>query len=321
MREDQLIAAMVQRFRRSAAQKNAPFAADAEIVEIGDSLWALTVDEFSPEEDLFGDLDPALLGHNLVTAVLSDLYACGAEPSFFMHSMVLPENARADFLEQLTQGISDTLDHAGCYLLGGDLGRAENWRYTGFALGQVRPTKPLMRVLPNREQSLWITGTLGDANLAVAARQPAPLFELRREHARYIRAHATGCIDTSGGLMDALWSLRMVNPTLRFEVDRAALPIDPAVGEFCQASGVPVEVFLFGGAGEYELLFAAEPQAIPDVEATRIATVAPSPTPGLFAGVAGQQVEIDQPPPCPRGYANQQAYIDALLQQVQDVFG
>ena len=276
-------------------------------MEIGGKVWAATMDEFSPEEDLFGDIEPAVLGHNLVTAVLSDLFACGARPEFFMHSMVLSQRTDNYFVDQLAKGMSSTLDKTGCYLLGGDVGRSDNWRYTGFAMGPIESGRNVSRVLPAERQSLWITGTIGDANLAALMRQSAPLFELRLAEARYISKNATGCIDTSGGLMDALWSLRTVNPMLRFEVDIAALPIDDAVIEFCATNDIPVEAFLFGGAGEYELLFSTMAETVPDIQVTKVATVFPSRMPGVFACVEGSQLEIKQPPPCPRNLENKEA--------------
>ena len=81
MNEYELIRAMAGRFPRHPAQENEPFTCDAEIIRLGDELWGLTMDEFTPEEDRFTMEEPEILGANLANATLSDLYAAGAEPA------------------------------------------------------------------------------------------------------------------------------------------------------------------------------------------------------------------------------------------------
>lgn len=319
MREESLIDAIWRKFPRAPDQRNGPFESDAEIVTIADELWAITVDEFSEAEDAFGGLEAENLGHNLVTGVLSDLFACGATPRFFLHAMVLPPQTWN--VETLVEGIRLALDEASVFLLGGDLGHAPAWRYTGAALGSVESGRPVTRRMPATEHSLWITGTLGDANLAVLNRLPAPKLELRSAESRYIRMRAAACIDTSGGLMDSLWTLHTQNPAMRFEIDAASLPYDPAVIEFAAKRDVPPPAFLFGGAGEYELLFAAAPGEIPGIGAACIGWTVPSSEPGLFLQVNGRPRHVTEPPPCPRASTDQEDYIQAILTQVRHVFG
>lgn len=78
MREYDLITSILGNFSRSEKQKNDAFACDAEIVSIGGADWGITMDEFSPEEDMFGEMEAFAIGRNLATAVLSDLFAGGA---------------------------------------------------------------------------------------------------------------------------------------------------------------------------------------------------------------------------------------------------
>jgi len=114
-----------------------------------------------PAEDLFTAEDPRRLGSSLVAATLSDLLAAGVEPRFFLDALGLPRDAAADFVDGLAAGIASALDAAGCALAGGDLGTAEPWRFTGFAMGPVASPAPLTRRLPRAPQTLWISGPLG----------------------------------------------------------------------------------------------------------------------------------------------------------------
>lgn len=321
MREEELITSLLGNFSRSEKQKNGAFFCDAEIVSIGNQTWGITMDEFSPEEDLFGDMDPFFLGQNLATAVLSDLFACGAKPEFFMHSLVLSPNINHEVVNALMKGISSVLESANCFLLGGDIGQAENWRYTGVAMGPVCGDRYLSRRLPEMEQTIWVTGKLGDANLAAFRGNPAPIFELRLEEADYIRKNATSCIDTSGGFVDSAWLLKTLNRNLRFEFDMPDLPLSDGIIDFSRENNLPPQAFLFGGAGEYELLFTTPMNALVDIKATKIGRAFPSDSPGLFFNTGTRSSEIMEPPVCARETIDRKEYIHQILEQVLHVFG
>lgn len=323
MSEYDLIRGFSQAFQRSPMQSNALFECDAELIRIGDQTWALTMDEFSPEEDLFTSDDPKALGRNLAVATLSDLIAAGATPAWFMHAVSLPKRADAAFVSGLSAGVSDVLSEADCSLCGGDIGCADTWRFCGFAMGPVEGNRPITRVMPIEPQALWVTGDLGDANLAALTGSPTPAFELRLSEAEFIRHLATACLDTSGGLFDALWMLQMVNPGLRLEIDLSRVPIAPGVDEAAYAAGFPPEAALLGGAGEYELLFAL-PASAPneDISASCIGTVQPSSKPGLFVHRNGRLTkQMTQPPPCPRDTATVGEHIQQVMAMAGRLLG
>ena len=297
MNEYETILRLATVLPRSDRQLNRPFEADAELLRMGDEVWAFTTDEFSAEEDGFASSDPALLGGNLAVATLHDLLAVGADPAFFLSALVLPDGASPDFVDALTMGLGEVLAACGCHLLGGDLGQAADWRFTGTAFGPVVGTACTRR-LAAVPAELWISGPLGDANAAFLTATPTPRFELRLELARALRGHALACIDTSGGLLDALWMLAHVNPRTRFALDVSAVPLAPMIRGIARRVGVPVSAFLVGGAGEYELLFAVSGEdtalrrELERLGAVRIGTADRSGAPGLFCGT-------DPAPACP----------------------
>jgi thiamine-monophosphate kinase len=308
MTEYDMIRTIAARFPRSASQLNAPFECDAELLTIGTQVWGLTLDDFSPEEDRFTSEDPEALGANLAVCTLSDLLAAGVEPRFFMHALSLPSKVTPAFVEGLTKGLSTVLAKAGCALCGGDLGTADTWRYSGFAMGPVRAAAPLTHRLKGSPGTLWVTGRLGDANRAVLERTPTPAFELRLAEAEVIRKWASGCIDTSGGLMDALWILHELNPDLRIDLHAERIPLAAGLREFARRAGVPAEAALVGGAGEYELLFATS-RDLPDgagseieqLGITAIADISLGGAPGVFVDRHGARIgSMTEPPPCPR---------------------
>ena len=314
MHEFDLIRQLAACFRRSPLQRNALFACDAEIVDLGGSLWGITTDAFSPGEDCFGTSDPGLVGRNIAVATLSDLFAAGCQPRFYLHSLELPPDGGA-FGLGLSQGVAEILDACGAFMLGGDLGCGSAWRCAATALGPLVRPEPLTRLLPPREQALFVTGTLGDANAAALQEFSPPEFELRLAAADAVRRQASACIDTSDGLFNAVWQWHGVNPGFRFELEPAAIPYAPQARAAAQRFGFPPPAFLFGGAGEYELLFAAAPGAeVPD--ATRIGTVSPDAAGGVFFG----SNPLLESPPDPRSFTDRSAYLSAILAQLQTLF-
>lgn len=329
MNEYDFIRQVAARFRRAPNQRNVLFQCDAELLELDGKLWAFTLDDFSPEEDLFTSDRPLVLGANLVTATLSDLFAAGAAPAFFMQALCLPRNPDPAFTRDLLEGIRSALAEAGCSLCGGDMGTADPWRFCGFAMGPVASVRPVTHVLAPEPHSLWVTGTLGDANLAALSNAPTPRFELRMPEAAFIRAHGTGCIDTSGGLLDALWILHEQNPALRFEIDLDRVPLAGGIADLAAQRGFSKEAALVGGAGEYELLFAtrldqsreADAQSS-RLDATKVGEVRPAGDAGVYFCRSGRIVSrMLEPPPCPRQAGCPEEHVRAVLATAARLFG
>ncbi len=315
MTEYDIIRSFSQNFKRSSEQQNGLFESDAELIMIGDQLWALTMDEFTPDEDLFTSENPVALGSNLAVATMSDLFASGADPVWYMHSVSFAKSVDSEFIEGLAKGISSVVNKVGCSVCGGDMGCAETWRYCGFAMGQVPNNRPLTRKMPTEPQSLWVTGSLGDTNLAALIGSPTPCFELRFDESKAIRSMASACIDTSGGFFDSLWMLHELNPGLRMEIDLDCIPYASVLRETAASAGFPMEAALLGGAGEYELLFSVpEGTQIPLDCVTCVGHVRPDTDSGVYLHRNGRRtIHMTEPPPCPRDAATVEDHIREVM--------
>ncbi|MCX6827204.1 MAG: AIR synthase related protein [candidate division Zixibacteria bacterium] len=328
MNEYELIRKIASKFPRAKNQGNKIFGCDAELLKIDNQWWGLTIDEFSPEEDLFTSESPEVLGANLAVATLSDLMAARAKPEFFLQALSLPRNVETSFIQGITSGIRQVLSEAGCFLCGGDTGNSESWRFCGFAMGKIVDNKPLTHRLFKTTQSLWVTGTLGDANFAALQKTPTPRFESRMKEVKFIWKYGTACIDTSGGLMDALWILHTQNPFLRFEIDLDAIPIAAGISDFSNTANIPREAFFLGGAGEYELLFATSAHLNKNIldelrtsNITKIGTSKPRSKPGVFF-IRNEKIigKMKTAPPCPRKAKNVAEHIQEVLSMAQNIF-
>lgn len=317
MHEIDAIQAIRGLFPTSPRQKNALFACDAELVELGSQLYGLSMDEFSAEEDFFPGSDPEALGRNLAVAVMADILAAGCLPEFYLHAIAEPPGSDG-FSLALCRGVAAVLKECGCFLLGGDLGRsahAGGWRYTGLALGRPIDARigALTRILPPRAQAVWITGSVGDGNVC-ALSGVMPAFEPRLAEARVMRGQVRACMDTSGGLAESFLMLRRLNPGHRFVVNPGMIPYAASAVSAAKAHGLPVEGFAFAGAGEYELLFTTDESAVLDC-ATRIGTAVPAPedAAGVFWGERPLPPEL----PDPRSFLDTRDYVRQLLQAVR----
>lgn len=275
-------------FPRSPQQVNGLQESDAEILEVGGTLLALNVDEFSDGEDFFRDTNPEILGWNIACGVLSDLLAVGATPRFVAQSCVLTPKFEGPFGESFFRGISSAVSAAGAFLVGGDTSNGVPWRYTGIAIGDFsaspadtasdcgnlsppRSGTAILRsgIVPG--DRLYLTGSAGAGNLmalqkiATSGRNhgcncisevyPAwnHRFPLRLKTSRAARQHARACIDTSDGFARALEVLSMMNRT-GFVAAPGLVPLCRGCAETVEAAGMPKVMALLGSAGEYELL-------------------------------------------------------------------
>jgi len=325
--ECELIRKIAGHFPRSREQLNGLFGCDAELIEIGGRTWGMTLDEFTPEEDRFTSEDPERLGWNLAVATLSDLLAAGVAPRFFLNALALPSNVEAGFADALCRGIAGALSEVGAAHCGGDLGTAAGWRFTGFAMGPLAAAQPLTHRGPVAPQTLYVTGAFGDANLAALTGSPTPRFELRTAAARIIRQYATVCIDTSGGFFNAVWVLHEQNPAWRIEIACDAVPLADGVRAYTSTAGIPAETALLGGAGEYELLWAAPADlprearlALTGAGATAVGATAPGQG-GVCLRQADRIRRMESPPPCPREAASTQEHVAAVIRMAQELCG
>jgi thiamine-monophosphate kinase len=318
MREETLIRALVERFPRAPGQRNAPFTSDAEIVSLGDRTLALTVDEFSGEDGLSAAA-PWPLGWNLVVATISDLLAVGAAPRWFLDAFVAPPETDEAWAGAFAEGMREALDLAGARLLGGDVGTADDWRFTGVALGEVTG-RPVTRI-PSIEHGVIVsTGRFGDGNLAAIA-GTSPHFECRIEESRALAGVAAACIDTSDGLASALATVAALSPDLVLEIDLGRIAFDGGVVAAADRLDLPAAAFLLGGAGEYELLALVPEDAVPDLESVRrIGTFRRAAVGGVAWRLADGRT-VDQPPlPDPRA-AERDEYRNRVAELAVSMFG
>lgn len=157
-------------------QRNAPYPPGV-VLGVGDDCallqpepgqrLAISTDMLVEGRHFFPDVDPAALGHKALAVNLSDLAAMGAKPLGFTLALSLPRADKA-WLEGFSRGLFELADAAACPLVGGDTTKGPlNLCITVF--GQVPPGQELRRSGAHTGDEVWVSGTLGDARLALEA--------------------------------------------------------------------------------------------------------------------------------------------------------
>lgn len=227
---------------------------------------AISTDMLVSGTHFFPDTDPRQLGHKSLAVNLSDLAAMGARPVAFTLALSLPSPDET-WLKPFSEGLFSIADICRCELIGGDTTRGPlNICITVF--GEVPVGQALRRDKAQHGDDIWISGSIGDARLALAhclheielkpdefkavigrLQMPIPRVALGTA----LRKIAHAALDLSDGLMGDLNHILEASD-VGATINADALPISPVL------SKQPKERQLYcalSGGDDYELCFTA----------------------------------------------------------------
>lgn len=221
---------------------------------------------------------PERLGHKALAVNLSDLAACGARPLGFTLALALPQ-VQGAWLERFAAGLFALADAHGCPLIGGDTTRGP-LTITITVLGEVPPAQALRRSGACVGDDVYVSGTLGDARLALELMRgtlslPQALFEAARARmelptprlalGQALRGVATSAIDVSDGLAGDLGHVLAasgvgagLDGAVLAQLVAARAHADCPPGLFSEAQW---QQWALSGGDDYELAFTAPAQA------------------------------------------------------------
>ncbi len=240
------------------------------------ALLAVSTDMLVEGRHFLAGADAAKLGHKALAVNLSDLAAMGAAPRYATLALALPEADEA-WLAQFTQGFFQLADAFGVELIGGDTTRGPR-NISITVMGAVPPELALRRDGAKVGDEVWLSGSTGDAALALAhlsgrirladaalahclarLHTPVPCIALGLA----LRGIATSAIDVSDGLVADVGHIAE-RSGVAVELRYAELPRSRAL-KACADERLAQECLLAGG-DDYELAFTASPDARKRVE-------------------------------------------------------
>lgn len=246
------------------------------------------------------DTPARALGHKVVAVNLSDLAAMGAEPAWISLAITLPE-INDDWLTGFAHGLREICDYYNCQLIGGDTTQGP-LSVTITAHGFVPTGKALRRSGAKPGDWIYVSGTLGDAGLALAARQHrqqlSPDYQRKLTERLYfpsprvalgqsLRGIASSAIDVSDGLLaDLRHILKASHVGARLSVDE--VPLSLALTE--SLTEEQALIYALTSGDDYELLF-----TVPEAQRGLFDTVtAHSPSKPVCIGRVTKDAEMIQ---------------------------
>ena len=217
---------------------------------------------------------PERLGHKALAVNLSDLAACGAAPLAFTLALSLPA-VDESWLAGFSRGMFALADEHACELVGGDTTRGPlNICITVF--GEVPAGKALLRSGAKAGDDIWVSGTLGDARLALEAfrgtlslrtdvleqarrrmEQPTPRVALGIA----LRGIASAAVDVSDGLIGDLGHIlasSRIGATLDADAASALVAANKHAPGSADLFAIDVlRTCALSGGDDYELVFTA----------------------------------------------------------------
>ena len=128
---------------------------------------AITSDMLVSGRHFFPDANPEWLGWKALAVNLSDLAAMGAKPLGFTLAVALPD-PNPSWLEAFSRGLFAIANEYDCPLIGGDT-TAGPLNICITAFGGIPKDKAIRRSGASEGDDIWISGTVGDARLTLAA--------------------------------------------------------------------------------------------------------------------------------------------------------
>ena len=244
---------------------------DCAVLRVFDRILLVSCD-LSVEEVHFrcGTMPAEAIGWRAAASGLSDIAAMGGAPTFCLVALACPGNWDVAHVEDLYRGLSDAVLQAGAVVVGGDTTRSSD-RLTldVTVIGDMVGERYLLRRGAQMGDKVAMTGRPGMSAGgldAITNKRAAP--ELVRAHEHPCPRIAEGqwlctcpsvhaMIDVSDGVVQDAGHLSNA-AGLGIDIDPEAVPIDPALSEYCGAYGLdPLSLALTGGE-DYELLFAID---------------------------------------------------------------
>ena len=264
-KEKKLIDVIGKKIRQSPVKKNKIHEADCELIQLDNKLVSITSDTIYEEihEGIFKDMYS--IGWYSAMMSISDVYATGASVTGILLNLNLPEDMDSSEIESLISGAEECCKYHETFILGGDTNFGSKLSISTFAIGTPLATKQIKRSGLKVGDYIYATEDIGVGNLTALINKSGK--NLSKETAKsllpkidktiplIIGKYANAAIDTSDGLIHAIFDLLQQNIELGIQLNSTDLPYHKLVKKTATDYQLPYEVFAGGEVGDYGLVF------------------------------------------------------------------
>jgi thiamine-monophosphate kinase len=221
--------------------------------------------------------DPAnLVARKALRVNLSDLAAKGATPRTYLLGLVLPNTVDEAWIADFAAGLAHDQAEYGIHLIGGDMSSTSGpITIAVTAMGEAPIGRVVRRGGAQPGDTVFVTGTIGDAALGLSVLRAAPpsldaasaAFLVDRHRLPQPRVSlgpqligiATAALDVSDGLIADLRHICAVSHVSAV-IEASSVPLSPAARVAIDGDPQRLATVLTGG-DDYEILFTAPPAA------------------------------------------------------------
>jgi thiamine-monophosphate kinase len=235
-------------------------------------LQVQVIDTLVEGTHFHSNMDAADVGYRVVAVNLSDIAAMGARPRWMTLALTLWDKDER-WVEAFAAGLFEAASEHDVDLVGGDTTAGDAVVASIHMTGEVEPGKALLRSGAKVGDTVYVTGTVGDAAAGLdlfgrGERDDFLVGRFLRPSARIdkgleLAGRAHGAIDISDGLVGDL--RKMLDASgVGADIDVDKVPLSDAL----RSRFEPGEVldFAMTGGDDYELCFTAQPGAVAGIE-------------------------------------------------------
>lgn len=270
---------------------------DGAVLELAPGIQQVQVIDTMVEGVHFpSDMAAADVGYRVVAVNLSDIAAMGAKPRWMTLALTLADQDES-WVDQFAAGLFDAAREYDVELIGGDTTSGKVIVATVHMTGVVEEGAALLRSGANVGDTVFVTGTVGDAAAGLALLRDGEREEYlqrrflrpraRVAKGRELIGQASAAIDLSDGLVGDLRKL-LDSSGVGAEIDIGRIPMSEALRHRFDRDAA-LEFALTGG-DDYELLFTG-PADIDVDDVTPIGVVTEGTE--LLCRLNGELVEVD----------------------------
>jgi thiamine-monophosphate kinase len=273
--------------------------------------FVLKTDAIAEGVHFLADDHPSCIGWKALAVNVSDLAAKGARPVGYLMSLSFPIAPSREWMAEFAAGLGEAQSTFGMHLLGGDTDRRSGpISITPMAIGEVEAGRMIRRTTAQAGDIVYVSGTIGDANLGLTLRRrpelaatwrlephdvdllttrflrPTPRLAL----AVALRAYARAAMDISDGLakdLDRMCRASAVAATL----EAMRLPLSASFRLVHEHDPDAASAALFAG-DDYEILASVPPESAAAFEAAASAGGVSVTAVGRFREAVGDRAAV-----------------------------